>query len=169
MEDGSASRTRANWEFSESRRLGTGSVTPLRARRPSPEPGPICCYPACSACTAGRRDSQRSPFSAPSRALLVRPRGEATALIRNARECVELRQVRTGDHGGNRWLIREGLNDGDQFDHRRLQFDQAGAEVKAVPAENVQSLRPTAGQEGIKNLPRFFIDRPIFFAWVIAC
>jgi membrane fusion protein (multidrug efflux system) len=66
----------------------------------------------------------------------------------NAENIVELREVRTERTVGNRWLISEGLNDGDQLITEGLQFVKPGDEVKTVAAGNVSESAAAAGQEG---------------------
>ncbi|MEH6499245.1 MAG: efflux RND transporter periplasmic adaptor subunit [Pseudoalteromonas distincta] len=145
MEDGSAYPHQGKLEFSEvSVDSGTGSVT-LRAVFPNPDNMLLPGMFVHAQLVAGTRSEA---ILAPQQGITRTPRGEATALIVNAENVVELRQVRTERTVGNRWLIREGLNDGDQLITEGLQFIKPGAEVKAVPAGNVAEPAPTAGQEG---------------------
>tara|TARA_R110000796_G_scaffold88164_1_gene189717 strand:+ start:33107 stop:34207 length:1101 start_codon:yes stop_codon:yes gene_type:complete len=145
MEDGSAYPHQGKLEFSEvSVDSGTGSVT-LRAVFPNPDNMLLPGMFVHAQLVAGTRSEA---ILAPQQGITRTPRGEATALIVNAENVVELRQVRTELTVGNRWLIREGLNDGDQLITEGLQFIKPGAEVKAVPAGNVAEPAPTAGQEG---------------------
>lgn len=145
MEDGSAYPHQGKLEFSEvSVDSGTGSVT-LRAVFPNPDNMLLPGMFVHAQLVAGTRSEA---ILAPQQGITRTPRGEATALVVNAENVVELRQVRTERTVGNRWLIREGLNDGDQLITEGLQFIKPGAEVKAVPAGNVAEPVPTAGQEG---------------------
>ncbi len=145
MEDGSAYPHQGKLEFSEvSVDSGTGSVT-LRAVFPNPDNMLLPGMFVHAQLVAGTRSEA---ILAPQQGITRTPRGEATALVVNAENVVELRQVRTERTVGNRWLIREGLNDGDQLITEGLQFIKPGAEVKTVPAGNVAEPVPTAGQEG---------------------
>lgn len=145
MEDGSAYPHQGKLEFSEvSVDSSTGSVT-LRAVFPNPDNMLLPGMFVHAQLVAGTRSEA---ILAPQQGITRTPRGEATALVVNAENVVELRQVRTERTVGNRWLIREGLNDGDQLITEGLQFIKPGAEVKAVPAGNVAEPAPTAGQEG---------------------
>jgi membrane fusion protein (multidrug efflux system) len=85
---------------------------------------------------------------APQQGITRTPRGQATALVVNADNIVELREVRTERAVGNRWLISDGLNDGDQLITEGLQFVKPGAAVKTVPAKNVSAPASAADQEG---------------------
>ena len=55
-------------------------------------------------------------------------KGQATALVVNAQNKVELRVIKADRVIGDKWLVTEGL-----------QFVQPGVEVKTVPAKNVAS------------------------------
>lgn len=145
LEDGSAYPHQGTLEFSEvSVDAGTGSVT-LRAVFPNPDNGLLPGMFVHAQLVAGTRSEA---ILAPQQGITRTPRGQATALIVNADNVVELREVRTERTVGNRWLISEGLNDGDRLITEGLQFVQPGAKVKPVPAGNVAEPAPTAGQEG---------------------
>ncbi|WP_339845645.1 efflux RND transporter periplasmic adaptor subunit [uncultured Halopseudomonas sp.] len=145
LEDGSAYPHEGTLEFSEvSVDAGTGSVT-LRAVFPNPDNGLLPGMFVHAQLVAGTRSEA---ILAPQQGITRTPRGQATALIVNADNVVELREVRTERTVGNRWLISEGLDDGDRLITEGLQFVQPGAKVKPVPAGNVAEPASTAGQEG---------------------
>ncbi len=145
MEDGSVYPHQGTLEFSEvSVDAGTGSVT-LRAVFPNPDNMLLPGMFVHAQLVAGTRSEA---ILAPQQGITRTPRGQATALVVNADNIVELREVRTERTVGNRWLISEGLNDGDRLITEGLQFVKPGAEVKVVPAGNVSEPAPAAGQEG---------------------
>ncbi len=145
LEDGSAYPHEGTLEFSEvSVDAGTGSVT-LRAVFPNPDNGLLPGMFVHAQLVAGTRSEA---ILAPQQGITRTPRGQATALIVNTDNVVELREVRTERTVGNRWLISEGLDDGDRLITEGLQFVQPGAKVKPVPAGNVAEPASTAGQEG---------------------
>lgn len=145
LEDGSAYAHQGKLEFSEvSVDAGTGSVT-LRAVFPNPDKMLLPGMFVHAQLVAGTRSEA---ILAPQQGITRTPRGQATALVVNADNIVELREVRTERTVGNRWLISDGLNDGDRLITEGLQFVQPGAEVTVVPAGNVAAPAPTAGQEG---------------------
>jgi membrane fusion protein (multidrug efflux system) len=76
----------------------------------------------------------------PSAILLPQPlvsrntKGEATALLVNAENKVEVRVLQTSRTVGNRWLISGGLQPGDRVISDNLQKIRPGMVVKPVPA-----------------------------------
>ncbi|GGC91103.1 efflux RND transporter periplasmic adaptor subunit [Halopseudomonas salina] len=145
LEDGSAYPHQGTLEFSEvSVDAGTGSVT-LRAIFPNPDNMLLPGMFVHAQLVAGTRSEA---ILAPQQGITRTPRGQATALVVNADDIVELREVRTERTVGNRWLISDGLNDGDRLITEGLQFVQPGVKVKAVPAGNVAEPVSTARQEG---------------------
>ncbi|MFC3608324.1 efflux RND transporter periplasmic adaptor subunit [Stutzerimonas tarimensis] len=139
FDDGSRYSQQGRLEFSEvSVDEGTGSVT-LRAVFPNPDRQLLPGMFVRAQLIEGIRDGA---ILAPQQGITRTPTGDATALVVNASEQVELRQVRTERALGNRWLISEGLAAGDRLITEGLQFIQPGVEVRAVPARNVG---PSAG------------------------
>jgi membrane fusion protein (multidrug efflux system) len=61
-------------------------------------------------------------------------KGLPTALVVNAENKVERRQLVTDRVVGNQWLVTSGLAAGDRVIVEGLQKVRAGAEVKPVPA-----------------------------------
>ncbi|NKQ09505.1 efflux RND transporter periplasmic adaptor subunit [Pseudomonas sp. SST3] len=141
LEDGSEYPHEGKLEFSEvSVDAGTGSVV-LRAVFPNPDKMLLPGMFVHAQLVAGVRSEA---ILAPQQGITRTPNGSATALVVNADNQVELRQVVASRTVGNRWLINEGLNAGDRLITEGLQFIRPGIEVKAVPASNVASAQPNA-------------------------
>ena len=132
-------------EFSEvSVDAGTGSVT-LRAVFPNPDKDLLPGLFVHAQLVAGTRSNA---ILAPQQGVTRTPRGDATALVVNANNKVELRPIKVERAVGNRWLVSEGLNAGDRLITEGLQFVRPGAEVKVVPASNISASAQPSGQEG---------------------
>ena len=151
LEDGSEYEHEGRLEFSEvSVEEGTGSVT-LRAVFPNPDrillPGMF----VHAQLVAGARSDA---ILVPQQGVTRNPRGQAVAYVVNADNEVEQRIIRAERAVGNRWLVSEGLNVGDQLVTEGLHMVQSGMQVEPVPAENVApagtpaDAANTAGQEG---------------------
>lgn len=151
LEDGSEYEHEGRLEFSEvTVEEGTGSVT-LRAVFPNPDrillPGMF----VHAQLVAGERSDA---ILAPQQGVTRNPRGQAVAYVVTADNQVEQRVIRAERTVGNRWLVSEGLNVGDQLITEGLHMVQSGMQVEPVPAENVTptgtpaGAANTAGQEG---------------------
>ncbi len=141
LEDGSEYEHQGELEFSEvSVDAGTGSVV-LRAVFPNPDrllmPGLF----VHAQLVAGTRENA---ILAPQQGIARTPRGGTTALVVNADNIVELREVKVERTVGNRWLVSEGLEPGDQLITEGLQFVGPGAQVRVVPATNVAAAQSPA-------------------------
>jgi len=107
----------------------TGSIT-LRAVFPNPQhrllPGMF---------VRARIDEGIQPDAilVPQQGVTRTPRGDATVLVVNDKDQVELRNVIAPQAIGERWLIAEGLKDGDRVVVSGLQKIHPGATVVAVP------------------------------------
>ncbi|WP_044871397.1 efflux RND transporter periplasmic adaptor subunit [Pseudomonas sp. LFM046] len=139
LEDGSEYPHKGSLEFSEvSVDEGTGSVT-LRAVFPNPEhtllPG---MFVHASLSSAVKQQAILAPQQGVTRDL----KGQATALVVNAENKVELRHLKAERAVGDRWLVSEGLNPGDRLITEGLQFVRPGVEVNAGPATNVAAQKP---------------------------
>ncbi|BAU72963.1 efflux RND transporter periplasmic adaptor subunit [Metapseudomonas furukawaii] len=144
LEDGSEYSQKGSLEFSEvSVDEGTGSVT-LRAVFPNPDhtllPGMFVHARLNSAV-------KQEAILAPQQGITRDLKGQATALVVNAENKVELRQLKAQRTVGDRWLVSEGLNPGDRLITEGLQFVRPGAEVEASPATNVAN--PQASGDGL--------------------
>ena len=141
LEDGSAYPHEGKLEFSEvSVDAGTGSVV-LRAVFPNPDKVLMPGMFVHARLVAGVRNEA---ILAPQQGITRTPTGQATALVVNDENKVELRQVTTARTVGNRWLVTDGLVDGDRLITEGLQFIAPGAEVDPVPASNVRPAQPQA-------------------------
>lgn len=146
LEDGSEYAYEGRLEFSEvSVDQGTGSVT-LRATFPNPErellPGMFV-----HARLFGGLMSEA--ILVPQQGVTRNTKGEATAMVVNAENRVELRTLEAERTVGNHWLVSEGLNPGDRLITEGLQFIRPGIEVEVVPAGNVgQSAKAAALPSG---------------------
>ncbi len=134
LEDGSVYSEEGKLEFSEvSVDAGTGSVT-LRAVFPNPDELLLPGMFVHAQLVAGAKSDA---ILAPQQGITRTPRGTATAMVVNAENKVERREVEAERTVGNRWLINSGLNDGDRLITEGLQFVQPGVEVKVSQASNV--------------------------------
>ncbi len=139
LEDGSAYPHEGTLEFSEvSVDEGTGSVT-LRAVFPNPDhsllPG---MFVHASLSSAVKQQAILAPQQGVTRDL----KGQATALVVNTENKVELRHLKAERTVGDRWLVSEGLNPGDRLITEGLQFVRPGIAVNAAPATNVAAQAP---------------------------
>lgn len=143
LEDGSTYPHDGKLEFSEvSVDEGTGSVT-LRAVFPNPDHTLLPGMFVHARLAAG---VNQQAILAPQQGVTRNAKGEPTALVVNAENKVELRQLQAERTDGNRWVIREGLSAGDKLITEGLQFVQPGAEVKTTEAKNVAEPKPAADQ-----------------------
>jgi membrane fusion protein (multidrug efflux system) len=65
-------------------------------------------------------------------------KGEPMALVVNDKGIVELRQLKTSQTVGNKWLVTAGLKAGDRVIVEGTQSAQPGSLVRAIPANNLQ-------------------------------
>ncbi|WP_192980600.1 efflux RND transporter periplasmic adaptor subunit [Pseudomonas sp. EggHat1] len=144
LEDGSRYAHEGTLEFSEvAVDESTGSVT-LRAVFPNPDhlllPGMFVHAELLSGV-------KQNAILAPQQGVTRNQRGEPTAMVVGADNKVELRVLKADRTAGSAWLVEEGLNEGDRLITEGLQFVQPGAEVKAVPAGNVETEQPAQDAE----------------------
>ncbi|MNZ25158.1 Multidrug resistance protein MexA precursor [compost metagenome] len=147
LEDGSEYPHQGSLEFSEvSVDEGTGSVT-LRAVFPNPAhdllPGMFVHARLNSAV-------KQQAILAPQQGVTRDLKGQATALVVNTENKVELRHLKAERTVGDRWLVSEGLEPGDRLITEGLQFVRPGVEVDAAPATNVAVQKP-AGDDLAKS------------------
>lgn len=141
LEDGSEYGHEGTLEFSEvTVDSTTGSVT-LRAVFPNPDKLLLPGLFVHAQLVAGVKSEA---ILAPQQGITRTPSGGATALVANADDVVELRQVKAARTVGNRWLVSEGLNPGDRLITEGLQFIKPGATVRVGPAGNVAPAQPQA-------------------------
>ncbi|MNF30420.1 Multidrug resistance protein MexA precursor [compost metagenome] len=139
LEDGSEYPHQGSLEFSEvSVDEGTGSVT-LRAVFPNPDhtllPGMFVHARLGSAV-------KQQAILAPQQGVTRDLKGQATAMVVNAENKVELRRLKAERAVGDRWLVSEGLESGDRLITEGLQFVHPGDAVDAGPATNVAAQKP---------------------------
>lgn len=144
LEDGSLYPLEGQLEFSEvSVDESTGSVT-LRAIFPNPKRLLLPGMYVHAQLTEGVKSAA---ILAPQQGITRDATGQAVAMVVNAQNRVEQRTVKTSRTVGNRWLISEGLQEGDQVITEGLQFVRPGVEVQVKPASNVKAPQ-TTGQAG---------------------
>jgi membrane fusion protein (multidrug efflux system) len=66
-------------------------------------------------------------------------RGQATALVLGKDGTVEQRVLKLGDAVGDKWVVKSGLNPGDQLIVDGLQKVKPGAPAQAVPMADAAS------------------------------
>lgn len=144
LEDGSTYEHEGTLEFSEvSVDEGTGSVT-LRAVFPNPDHTLLPGMFVHARLPAG---VNKEAILAPQQGITRNPKGEPTALVVNAENKVELRQLKAERTDGNRWVVLDGLKSGDKLITEGLQFVQPGVEVKTTEAKNVAAPNQAAADQ----------------------
>lgn len=136
LEDGSVYEHEGKLEFSEvSVDSGTGSVT-LRAVFPNPDrlllPG---MFVHAKLISGAKSDA----ILAPQQGVTRNTRGQAVVMLVNADNKVEQRVITAERTVGNRWLVSEGLQEGDRLITEGLHMVQPNMTVEPVPAENVDT------------------------------
>ena len=140
LEDGSNYAQKGRLEFSEvSVDETTGSVT-LRAVFPNPEHNLL---PGMFVHARLNNGVNETAILAPQQGVTRDLKGQATALVVDKDNKVELRQLKASRTVGNDWLIEEGLNAGDRLITEGLQYVKPGVEVKGSEATNVKPAQPT--------------------------
>lgn len=107
---------------------GTGTVT-LRAVFPNPKHDLL---PGMFVRAVLEEGVNEQGILVPQQGVTHDTRGNATALVLNADGKVEQRMLVLGDALGNKWVVKSGLNAGDQLIVDGLQKVKPGAEAKAV-------------------------------------
>ncbi|MDT4871992.1 Multidrug resistance protein MexA [compost metagenome] len=129
---------------------GTGSVT-LRAVFPNPGHDLL---PGMFVHAQLLEGVKKQAILAPQQGVTRDIKGQATALVLNGENKVELRVLQADRVIGDKWLVSKGLNPGDRIITEGLQYVHPGDEAKAVPASNVapvpEASRPVAvsGDQG---------------------
>ncbi|HBO6389233.1 TPA: multidrug efflux RND transporter periplasmic adaptor subunit MexA [Pseudomonas aeruginosa] len=125
LEDGSQYPLEGRLEFSEvSVDEGTGSVT-IRAVFPNPNNELL---PGMFVHAQLQEGVKQKAILAPQQGVTRDLKGQATALVVNAQNKVELRVIKADRVIGDKWLVTEGLNAGDKIITEGLQFVQPGVE-----------------------------------------
>mgnify|MGYP002735507029 CR=1 FL=1 len=140
LQDGSQYPHTGTLEFSEvSVDASTGSVT-LRAVFPNPD---ALLLPGMFVQASLIDGVQSKVILAPQQGITRDPKGQATALVVNADNQVEARQLVAQRTAGSHWVVTEGLQDGDRLITEGIQFVQPGITVDPYPAGNVKAAADT--------------------------
>lgn len=129
LEDGSEYSETGRLEFSEvTVDQRTGSVT-LRAVFPNPKSNLL---PGMFVHARIEEGINEQAILVPQEGVTRNQRGEPTALVVGAGNKVELRLLKTERTIGDKWLVTDGLTEGDRVIVEGLQKTAPGAEVKVV-------------------------------------
>ncbi|MNN35871.1 Multidrug resistance protein MexA precursor [compost metagenome] len=151
LEDGTRYPETGRLEFSEvSVDQGTGSVT-LRAVFPNPEQ---VLLPGMFVRAQLQAGSKSAAILAPQQGVTRNAKGEATAMVVNAENKVEVRVLKAERTAGSAWLVSEGLKAGDRLITEGLQFVKPGVEVQVQPASNVPALAAPATATAAPTEPK---------------
>lgn len=126
---------------------GTGAVT-LRAIFPNPD-GKL--LPGMFVRARLQEGIRSQALLVPQRGVTRDPSGQATALVVDAEDKVELRQVTVERSVGSRWLVSAGLEPGDQVIVDGVQKVRPGAKVRRelpppLPPATATAPDPASGQ-----------------------
>lgn len=136
LEDGTRYGQRGRLQFSEvSVDERTGTVT-LRAVFPNPQQELLPGMYVRARLIEGNR---QAAILAPQQAVTHDTQGRPTALVLNADDTVELRNLTVERALGNQWLVTDGLQAGDRLIVDGLQKVQPGAQARAVVANGGDS------------------------------
>ena len=113
----------------------TGSIT-LRAIFPNPQ---HLLLPGMFVRARINEGTQQNAILIPQQGVTRTPRGDATVLIVNDKNQVESRTVVASQAIGDRWLVTEGLKNGDRVIASGLQKAKPGATVVATPDTSTTS------------------------------
>jgi len=131
LEDGSAYPLEGKLAFSEATvDTGTSTVT-LRAVFPNPKRELLPGMYVRAVIEQGIREQS---LLVPQQGVSHDPLGNATAMVVNAENKVEPRQLKAERAIGDKWLVTEGLKAGDKLIVEGLQKIRPGAPVTPVPA-----------------------------------
>ncbi|NSZ59244.1 efflux RND transporter periplasmic adaptor subunit [Agrobacterium tumefaciens] len=121
----------------------TGQVT-LRGEFPNPN-GDL--LPGMYVRVQIQQGIQKAAFAVPQQAVQRDAGGQASVLVVNAEDTVEQRRVSVGRSVGDRWVISEGLKDGDRVVAEGFQKTAPGAKVKPEPWSDEADVATAAGSE----------------------
>ena len=141
LDDGSVYPIDGKLAFSEATvDSGTGTVT-LRAVFPNPKRELL---PGMYVRTVIEQGVREQSIVVPQQGVAHDPQGNAVGMVVNAEGKVEARLLKTERAIGDKWLVTEGLKEGDKLIVEGLQKARPGAPVTAVPAGST-SAAPKAG------------------------
>lgn len=133
-------------EFSEvSVDASTGSVT-LRAVFPNPDGSLLPGMFVHASLISG---IQSQAILAPQQGITRNPKGQPTAMVLKEDNTVEVRAIKAERTVGDRWLVTEGLKEGDRIITEGLQFVRPGMSVETYPAGNIKT--PTSSSAKPEN------------------
>lgn len=133
-------------EFSEvSVDASTGSVT-LRAVFPNPDGSLLPGMFVHASLISG---IQSQAILAPQQGITRNPKGQPTAMVVKADNTVEVRNIKAERTVGDRWLVIEGLKEGERIITEGLQFIRPGMSVETYPAGNIKM--PTSSSAKPEN------------------
>ncbi len=87
----------------------------------------------------------------PQRGVTRNQRGLPTALVVNAENKVELREIKTDRAIGDQWLVTDGLKAGEKVIVEGVQMVRPGVEVVATEASAKPAQQPQAGAAAAKQ------------------
>ena len=105
----------------------TGSIT-LRAVIPNPDNALL---PGMFVRARLEEGTNPNALLVPQQGVTRTPRGDATAMVVGEGDKVEVRQIKTSQAIGDKWLVTDGLKTGDRVIVTGLQKVRPGAQVKA--------------------------------------
>lgn len=121
----------------------TGSIT-LRAVIPNPDNALL---PGMFVRARLEEGTNPNALLVPQQGVTRTPRGEATAMVVSEGDKVEVRQIKTSQAIGDKWLVTDGLKTGDRVIVTGLQKVRPGAQVKAQEVtSDKKEQAPAAGQ-----------------------
>lgn len=124
----------------------TGSIT-MRAIIPNPN-GEL--LPGMFVRTKLENGVRQNAILIPQQAVIRTPRGEATTMVVNKDNVVEVRTIEIGQAVGNRWLVNSGLQEGDRVVVSGLQKIKPDIKVTAQE-ENIDDKTSSQKTESAKN------------------
>lgn len=140
LEDGSQYAHKGELKFSEvTVDEGTGSVT-LRALFPNPEQQLL---PGMYVRTRVQEGIQQQAILVPQQGVSRNANGEASALVLNADDEVEMRALNVVRAVGNQWLIGSGLAAGDRVIIDGLQKVRPGVKASVILVDTTNESRDT--------------------------
>ena len=145
LEDGSDYGQTGSVEFAEAPvNTETGTVT-LRARIPNPQ-GIL--LPGMFVRASFAQAINERAFLVPQEALSRDAKGNATVMLVGQNNKTVQKPVTAARTQGRYWVVTAGLNPGDKIITQGLNNLRAGAQVKAVPANSPQVVKPPQQGDG---------------------
>jgi len=119
----------------------TGSIT-LRAIFPNPNHKLL---PGMFVRASLEEGINPTALLVPQQGVTRTPRGDASAMVIGAEDKVEVRQIKATQAIGDKWLVTDGLKDGDRVIITGLQKVRPGAKVKAQEVTSDNQQQASAG------------------------